>query len=194
MAATFWQSLWWSYFASLPEDRICYRTIQKHKVASILEIGIEDGVRAERMIQMAIRNAGPRVVSYVGIDLFEAHPDSDGDSLTLKQAHQQFTALGARVKLVPGEAFPALDRIANWNNFYGRAGVYQFQCVIASGQSQQGEDPGDGEDHEGEHLGGEGPAVGDGGDSPAGHPIPTEVSEVTQHPAEDQRENYCHTC
>jgi hypothetical protein len=113
VAATFWQSLWWSYFASLPEDRICYRTIQKHKVASILEIGIEDGVRAERMIQMAIRNAGPRVVSYVGIDLFEAHPDSDGDSLTLKQAHQQFTALGARVKLVPGEAFPALDRIAN---------------------------------------------------------------------------------
>ena len=25
--------------------------------------------------------------------------------------------------------FP-LDRVSNWNNFYGRAGVYQFQCVI----------------------------------------------------------------
>jgi hypothetical protein len=113
VAASFWQSIWWSYFAQLPEDRICYRLIQKHKIASIMEIGMEDGVRSERLLQIAIRNAGPRVVSYVGIDLFEAHPDQDGETLTLKNAHQQLSALGARVKLVPGDAFAALSRTAN---------------------------------------------------------------------------------
>jgi hypothetical protein len=113
VAASLWQSIWWSYFAQLPEDRLCYRLIQKHKIASLMEIGMEDGVRSERMVQVAIRHAGPRVVSYVGIDLFEAHPDPGDEPLTLKAAHQQLSALGARVKLVPGDAFSALTRTAN---------------------------------------------------------------------------------
>ncbi len=113
MAASYWQTVWWSYFAQLPEDRICYRLIQKHKIASILEIGMEDAVRSERMLQVAIRGAGPRVVNFVGIDLFEAHPEADENPLTLKAAHTQLSALGARVKLVPGDAFSALSRTAN---------------------------------------------------------------------------------
>ncbi len=113
MAASFWQTFWWSYFAQLPEDRLCYRLIQKHKLVSILEIGMEDAVRSERMLQVALRTAGPRVVNFVGIDLFEAHPEADGEPLTLKAAHQQLTATGARVKLVPGDAYSALSRTAN---------------------------------------------------------------------------------
>ncbi|MDP1564443.1 MAG: hypothetical protein Q8M16_23935 [Pirellulaceae bacterium] len=113
MAASYWQSFWWSYFAQLPEDRLCYRLIQKHKLVSIMEIGMEDAVRSERMLQMALRTAGPRVVNYVGIDLFEAHPEADGEQLTLKAAHQLLTATGARVKLVPGDAYSALSRTAN---------------------------------------------------------------------------------
>jgi len=113
VAASFWQSVWWTYFASLPEDRLCYRLIKKHHVTSILEICLEDGVRGDRMIQMALRGSGARVVNYVGIDLFEANPDPEAEPLTLKQAHQQFSALGARVKLIPGEPFAALNRIAN---------------------------------------------------------------------------------
>jgi hypothetical protein len=113
VAASFWQSFWWSYFAQLPEDRLCYRLIQKHKLVSIMEIGMEDAVRSERMLQMALRTAGPRVVNYVGIDLFEAHPKADSEQLTLKAAHQLLTATGARVKLVPGDAYSALSRTAN---------------------------------------------------------------------------------
>lgn len=113
MAASFWQTFWWSYFAQLPEDRLCYRVIQKHKLVSIMEIGMEDAVRSERMLQVALRTAGPRVVSYVGIDLFEAHPKADSEQLTLKAAHQLLTATGARVKLVPGDVYSALSRTAN---------------------------------------------------------------------------------
>jgi len=113
VAASLWQSIWWSTFAQLPEDRICYRLIKKRKIASIMEIGLNDGVRTERMLQIALRTAGPRVVNYVGIDLFEAHPDPEDEPLTLKQAHQTFAALGARVKLIPGDAHGALSRNAN---------------------------------------------------------------------------------
>jgi hypothetical protein len=113
VAASFWQTFWWSNFAQLPEDRLCYRTIQKHKLVSIMEIGMEDAVRSERMLQVALRTAGPRVVSFVGIDLFEAHPKADDEQLTLKAAHQLLTATGARVKLVPGDAYSALSRTAN---------------------------------------------------------------------------------
>ncbi|MBL8892645.1 MAG: hypothetical protein JNL67_21895 [Planctomycetaceae bacterium] len=113
MAASFWQTVWWSYFAQLPEDRVCYRLIQKHKYVSILEIGMEDAVRSERMLQIALRTAGPRVVNFVGIDLFEAHPKADEEQLTLKAAHQLLSGTGARVKLVPGDAHSALSRTAN---------------------------------------------------------------------------------
>jgi len=113
VAASFWQCFWWSHFAQLPEDRTCYRLIQKHKCSSILEIGLEDGVRSERMIQVALRTAGIRPVHFVGVDLFEANTDPDIDHLSLKEAHKQFTALGARTKLIPGDAYSALSRVAN---------------------------------------------------------------------------------
>lgn len=113
MAASFWQAFWWSHFAQLAEDRICYQIIQKQKFTSILEIGIEDGIRSERMIQVALRAAGIRPVHYVGIDLFEGNTDPEVEPLTLKEAHTQLGALGARVKLIPGETFSALSRIAN---------------------------------------------------------------------------------
>lgn len=113
MAASFWQAFWWSRFAQHAEDRICYQTIQKHKFTSILEIGLEDGVRSERMIQVALRAAGIRPVHYIGIDLFEANTTPDIEPLSLKEAHTQLGSLGARVKLVPGDAFSALARTAN---------------------------------------------------------------------------------
>lgn len=113
MAATFWQAFWWSRFAQLAEDRICYKTIEKHKFTSILEIGLEDGIRSERMIQVALRAAGIRPVHYVGIDLFEANTDPEVEPLTLKEAHTQLGALGARVKLIPGDIYSGLSRMAN---------------------------------------------------------------------------------
>lgn len=113
VAASFWQCFWWSNFAQLAEDRCCYRLIQKHKFCSILEIGLEDGTRSQRMIQVALRAAGIRPVHFFGIDLFEANTNPDYEALTLKEAHTRFSALGARVKLVPGDAYSALVRVAN---------------------------------------------------------------------------------
>lgn len=113
MAASFWQAFWWSRFGQLAEDRICYQIIQKHKFTSILEFGLEDGIRSERMIQVALRAAGIRPVHYVGIDLFEGNPDPEAEPLSLKEAHTQLGSLGARVKLIPGDPYSALSRIAN---------------------------------------------------------------------------------
>lgn len=77
-----------------------------------MEMGLEDGIRGNRLVQVALRNAGIRPVHYYGIDLFEAHEDPE-DRISLKEAHKEFTALGAKVKLIPGDPFSALARSAN---------------------------------------------------------------------------------
>ena len=78
---------------------------------SIVELGVGDGVRAERMLQGAAKYAQGEI-RYMGVDLFEARPDSD-TGLSLKQAYRKLKTLDAQVQLTPGDPFIALSRIAN---------------------------------------------------------------------------------
>jgi len=92
------------------KNRVIYRAMIRQRPASIVEIGMGDGQRALRMIELA-RDLHPSSrVRYAGIDAFEARPNP---TLRLKQAHQRFAATGARVLLAPGDPHAALARIAN---------------------------------------------------------------------------------
>lgn len=93
-------------------EREIYRAIRKHKVSSIVEIGIGKLVRARRLIAVAQRYAGSKGVTYTGVDLFEGRPDP-ATGLKLKEAHQQLKAIGVQVKLIPGDPLSALSRTAN---------------------------------------------------------------------------------
>lgn len=99
-----------SYFSKPAGDRILYRTLRRIRAAKILELGVGHGHRARRMIKAASRRAAP--VSYAGIDLFESRTPS-GDGLTLKQAHALLRPTEARIRLIPGDPFAALARMAN---------------------------------------------------------------------------------
>jgi hypothetical protein len=109
-AAGFLKSVYLRYLAAPKSDRVLYRAVQSRRIARIVEIGIGRGIRARRLIEMALRTSDE--VRYTGIDLFEARPAGQR-GLTLKEAYTQLRALGAKVQLAPGDPFAALSRVAN---------------------------------------------------------------------------------
>lgn len=102
-----------SHLSGPPKDRPIHRAIYRHEVHRIVELGIGLGERALKMIRLAgIKNAS-RPIGYTGIDLFEARSRCDSPGLTMKAAYRKLVATGARIRLVPGDPFAALSRVAN---------------------------------------------------------------------------------
>ena len=104
--------LYLSRLSKPPRERYLYRCIKKQGFHRIVELGIGDGIRGSRLVETALRFAGNDEVHYTGIDLFEARL-SDAAGMTLKRAHQHFSTSGARVRLIPGDPFSTLSRMAN---------------------------------------------------------------------------------
>ena len=111
LSARLLKYLWLAYLSKPRHDRQIYRLIRRSKVRSIVEVGIGDGLRAERMIGLA-RRCSEQPVRYTAIDLFEAREDAEA-GLTLKEAYRQLKSTGARVQVVPGDPLSALSRVAN---------------------------------------------------------------------------------
>lgn len=101
-----------AYFSKPAAERIVYRTIRRARPRSIVEIGIGDGARAQRMIRQCSGIVGSGQFRYTGIDLFEAR-DAARPGITIKLAHRLLKPLAGRVQLVPGDPFSALSRAAN---------------------------------------------------------------------------------
>jgi hypothetical protein len=100
-----------AYLSRPAADRPIYRAIRKHGPRSIVEFGVGNARRTERMIVLASgRHDAP--IAYTGIDLFEARPEEE-PRISLKQAHMLLRRLNARVQLSPGDPFSALTRIAH---------------------------------------------------------------------------------
>jgi hypothetical protein len=102
-----------SYFSQPSSDRLVYRLLRKQRISKILELGIGTGCRARRLLELAASGRPPVPVSYTGVDLFESRSEADGPGLSLKLAHRQLKVGGARVRLVPGDPYSALARVAN---------------------------------------------------------------------------------
>ena len=110
-AATILRYAYLAYIAKPAEERRLFRLIRERKVKSIVELGIGDGSRACRMIDLASRLSG-QSIRYAGIDLFEARQDT-ATGLRYKDAHQLLKRTGAKARLVPGDPLTALSRAAN---------------------------------------------------------------------------------
>lgn len=105
----------YSYLAHLSQpaaDRQIYRAIRRHRVCSIVELGVGYARRAQRMIAVASRFRPDAEIHYTGVDLFEGRPD-DNPGITLKLAYTMLKRLDARVRVIPGDPFTALARKAN---------------------------------------------------------------------------------
>ncbi len=99
-----------AYFSRPSKNRVLYRAIRRGGVSHILELGMEQGLRSVRMIDIATQTQTVQPVRFTGIDLFEM---AAGGGMSLKAAHCRLQATGARVRLVPGDPFSALANAAN---------------------------------------------------------------------------------
>jgi hypothetical protein len=93
------------------QERPLYGLIRKHRITSIVEVGIRDLATSQRLIRLARQGPGT-AVRYTGVDLFDARP-SEEPPLTLKQAHRTLSQSGAVVRLIPGDARTVLATHAN---------------------------------------------------------------------------------
>ena len=106
-------AVWNDWFATpAAVERSLEQAVKRQRPRRILEIGLSDGQRARRVISLAQRHHARHDVQFIGIDLFE---DRHGDpsAFPLKEAYRQLRSTGARVRLVPGDAYGALVRAAN---------------------------------------------------------------------------------
>jgi hypothetical protein len=122
MAAIGWMGAVWLTRLSQPAgERVVHRHVLRHAPGRILEIGLGNLARTERMLRAAAR--GGRETAYVGLDRFEGRAIGDPPGVSLKEAHRRLAGLG-RVRLVPGNADASLARVCNQ--------LGQFDLVLVS--------------------------------------------------------------
>lgn len=103
---------YFAYFSKPADERVLFRVVRRRMVGSIVEIGVGDGRRAERLIRAVAANNPPAGVRYAGIDLFEARPEGK-PRISLKSAHRRLAPLADKLRLIPGDPYAALARMAN---------------------------------------------------------------------------------
>jgi hypothetical protein len=106
------RSLYLCYFVQPAADRALFRAVRKRPIRSIVEIGITDISRTQRLLEVASWQVGGAALRYAGVDSFEARPTGQ-PRLTLKQAFTALKRSTVHVQLVPGEPDAALWRAAN---------------------------------------------------------------------------------
>ena len=107
------RSLYYRYRSKPKAERNLYRWLHRRRCRRLVEIGLGDGGRAERLILIA-RAQGAERVEYTGIDLFETRREDAGTTrLPLKAVYRRLSATGAVVRLVPGTPAASLSRVAN---------------------------------------------------------------------------------
>jgi len=126
---SFWKSLYLAHLSKPSAGRTVYRAILRLKARKVLELGVGTGQRAARMIEAAARFHAAEEIHYTGIDLFEARKASDGPGVSLKLAHRTLKSKAGKVRLVPGDPFAGLARVAN--------NVGQVDLVVVSARLDQ---------------------------------------------------------
>ncbi|MDZ4817558.1 MAG: hypothetical protein SGJ20_01145 [Planctomycetota bacterium] len=107
------KGLWSSCFSRPTADRTLLRQVGDRPLRRLVELGISDPERTLRLIQSAKKRNSGETIEYVGIDPFEMRSAENGEAVTLKEIHCKLRATEAKIKLVPGDPFSALARIAN---------------------------------------------------------------------------------
>ena len=112
-AAKYINLIYNSYLSQPPSDRLIFKAIRRTRARRIVECGIGTTQRARRIIAAAQLLSPNQEIHYTGIDPFEARTSADGPGASLKLAHRQLSATGAKIKLIPGNPLSALAQAAN---------------------------------------------------------------------------------
>jgi hypothetical protein len=106
-----WLRYWYYAYWSQPEhERQIFRALKNGSCRSLVEIGVQDGRCAERILRW-LKDCGT-TVRYTGIDLFEARPAAPL-SYSVKEVYRRLARWTPHLRLVPGDPLTALRRTAN---------------------------------------------------------------------------------
>lgn len=105
------QKIYWTRFSKPTTERALFKHLIECPVRSILEIGVGDGSRMQRIANLVQLADDAEQLRYIGIDEFESA--SGGRHLSLKQAHQLASQLGFKASLIPGDHSGAVPRVAH---------------------------------------------------------------------------------
>ncbi len=120
---------WLIYFSQPAADRKIYETLASKQVYSILEIGLGDRIRQQRLFDLCTdRLTSDSKLRYYAVDMFDTRPQG-APKLTLKQAHASIKHERVQVQLIPGDPLSAITRVANT--------VRNLDCIIISGDQNQ---------------------------------------------------------
>jgi hypothetical protein len=114
------------HLAKPASDRQVFQAAHQSKSRKFLEIGVGDGERALRLIELAAQHFPADQISYTGVDLFEARPKTAAAGLSLRAAHKMLSATGARIRLLHGDPLTAISRAVT-----ERIESYDFVVVSA---------------------------------------------------------------
>lgn len=109
---TWMQRVYWTRFSKPVSDRALVRQLIDKPISSLLEIGVGNGERMQRIAQLVTLAPDTERLRYIGVDEFEAAQDG-GSHLTLKVAHQMASQVGFKASLIPGDIKSAMPRVAH---------------------------------------------------------------------------------
>ena len=118
------QHFWLTHFSKPACDRLLYKLIADGKCCNIVEIGLRDAQRTERILNVALQFHAAEEIRYTGIDRFEA---GDSSRPSLKDTHRRLRSLEIKATLAPGEPVDALKRVAT-------GGLSNVDLLILSGE------------------------------------------------------------
>lgn len=111
-AKEFLKYVYWSRFAKPVADREVYRWVHENRPRAIVEMGLGQAVRTQRMFEILTQEIPAAEIRYAGIDLFELR-SAASSGLPLKQVHSLLKPTGVKIQLIPGDPYSALARAAN---------------------------------------------------------------------------------
>ncbi len=111
-AAQYARYLFLTRMSKPASDREILKWVYDNRPRSIVEIGVGQAVRTQRMLELLTHHLPPAEIRYTGVDLFEAR-GSNTPGLSLKEAFTVLRSLGVKAQWVPGDPYSALGRVAN---------------------------------------------------------------------------------
>lgn len=106
------QKVYWKHLAKPTSERELVRFVLSTPVESILEIGMGNGERAARLLDLISKTQARPIQRYVGLDEFEGASDAR-EHLKLIAAHRLFTERGLKATLFPGTPANSLLRLTH---------------------------------------------------------------------------------
>lgn len=98
------QSLYLAHFSKPVEDRVIYREIGAIRPKIIVEVGIQQGVRTQNILELAKKYCKDKEeLQYYCIDPFEGRAPEDGCGLSLRKVHRMLNLLDIRFRPFPAD-------------------------------------------------------------------------------------------